>query len=59
MIKNKNQNNQYDAYNEFDISQRNRDERKADPSIFFNKTGNPFLGIMHFLKRKPIPPKTD
>ena len=57
MIKNKNQNNQYDAYNEFDISQRNRDERKADPSIFFNKTGNPFLGIMHFLKRKPITTK--
>ena len=26
---------------------------------FFNDTGNPFLGIMHFLQRKPIPPKTD
>ena len=46
-----------DVYNEFDINQRNADERDADPSVFFNKTGNPFMGFMHFLKRKPVPPK--
>ena len=46
-----------DVYNEFDINERNANEYEADPSVFFNKTGNPFVGFMRFLKRKPVPPK--
>ena len=46
-----------DVYNEFDINERNANEYEADPSGFFNKTGNPFVGFMRFLKRKPVPPK--
>lgn len=45
------------VYNELDINQRNADEYEADPSVFFNKTGNPFIGFMRFLKRKAVPPK--
>jgi hypothetical protein len=45
------------VYNEFDINERNANEYEADPSVFFNKTGNPFVGFMRFLKRKPVPPK--
>lgn len=60
-IKNKkqaqSQNANYDQYNELDSFNRERNERAADPSVFFNNTGNPFLGIMHFLQRKPVPPK--
>jgi len=60
-IKNKkqaqSQNANYDQYNELDSFSRERNERAADPSVFFNNTGNPFLGIMHFLQRKPVPPK--
>lgn len=46
-----------DVYNEVNISERNDNESNADPSVFFNSTGNPFLGFMHFLKRKPVPQK--
>ena len=46
-----------DVYNEFNINERNANEYEADPSVFFNKTGNPFVGFMRFLKRKPVPPK--
>ena len=46
-----------DVYNEIDINERNKAERKADPKIFFYKEGNPFLGFMHFLRRNPVPPK--
>lgn len=46
-----------DVYNELDIIERENNESNADPSVFFNKTGNPFMGFMHFLKRKPVPPK--
>ncbi len=60
-IKNKkqaqSQNANYDQYNELDSFSRERNERAADPRVFFNDTGNPFLGIMHFLQRKPVPPK--
>ena len=60
-IKNKkqaqSQNANYDQYNELDSFSRERNERAADPMVFFNDTGNPFLGIMHFLQRKPVPPK--
>ena len=60
-IKNKKQaqskNANYDQYNELDSFSRERNERAADPMVFFNDTGNPFLGIMHFLQRKPVPPK--
>lgn len=60
-IKNKkqaqSQNANYDQYNELDSFSRERNERAADPSVFFNNIGNPFLGIMHFLQRKPVPPK--
>lgn len=60
-IKNKkqaqSQNANYDQYNELDSFNRERNEWAADPSVFFNNTGNPFLGIMHFLQRKPVPPK--
>lgn len=60
-IKNKkqaqSQNANYDQYNELDSFSRERNERAADPRVFFNNTGNPFLGIMHFLQRKPVPPK--
>lgn len=60
-IKNKkqaqSQNANYDQYNELDSFNRERNERAADPSVFFNNTGNPFLGIMHFLQRKPVSPK--
>ena len=33
------------VYNEFDINERNANEYEADPSVFFNKTGNPFVGF--------------
>ena len=60
-IKNKkqaqSQNANYDQYNELDSFSRERNERAADPRVFFNNTGNTFLGIMHFLQRKPVPPK--
>lgn len=60
-IKNKkqaqSQNANYDQYNELDSFSRERNERAADPRVFFNNTGNLFLGIMHFLQRKPVPPK--
>lgn len=46
-----------DVYNEINVSERNKAERKADPKIFFYKGGNPFLGFMHFLRRNPVPPK--
>ena len=46
-----------DVYNEFNIDERKINESNADPSVFFKSTGNPFLGFMHFLKRKPVPPK--
>lgn len=46
-----------DVYNEIDINERNKAERRADPKIFFYKEGNPFLGFMHFLRRNPVPPK--
>ena len=46
-----------DVYNEFNINERNANEYEADPSVFFNKTGNPFVGFMRFLSRKPVPPK--
>lgn len=46
-----------DVYNEVDRRKRQKAERKADPKIFFNKVGNPFLGFMHFLERTPVPPK--
>lgn len=53
-IKNKkqaqSQNANYDQYNELDSFSRERNERAADPRVFFNDTGNPFLGIMHFCK---------
>lgn len=45
------------TYNEFNINERNANEYEADPSVFFNKNGNPFVGFMRFLKRKPVPPK--
>ncbi len=48
-----------DVYNEFNINERNANEYEADPSVFFNKTGNPFVGFMRFLSRKPVPPKRD
>ena len=60
-LKNKKQaqsQNVNDQYNELNIFERERNERKADPRMFFNSTGNPFLGIMHFLQRKPVPPKS-
>ena len=37
------------TYNELNLNERNSDEYEADPSIFFNKTGNPFVGFMRFL----------
>lgn len=46
-----------DVYNEVDRRKRRKAERKADPEVFFNKSGNPFLGFMHFLERIPVPPK--
>lgn len=46
-----------DVYNEIDVKKRRKAERKADPKVFFNKEGNPFLGFMHFLQRIPVPPK--
>ena len=46
-----------DVYNEVDINERYKAERKADPRIFFYREGNPFLGFMHFLRRNPVPPK--
>ena len=46
-----------DVYNEINVNERYKAERKADPKIFFNKEGNPFLGFMHFLRRNPVPPK--
>lgn len=46
-----------DVYNEIDRRKRRKAERKADPRVFFNKEGNPFLGFMHFLERIPVPPK--
>lgn len=46
-----------DVYNEVDRRKRRKAERKADPKVFFNKSGNPFLGFMHFLERTPVPPK--
>ena len=56
-MKSQNQNVSYDQYNELNIFERERYERDADPRVFFNNIGNPFLGIMHFLQRKPVPPK--
>lgn len=46
-----------DVYNEINVNERYKAERKADPKIFFYKEGNPFLGFMHFLRRNPVPPK--
>lgn len=46
-----------DVYNEVDRHKRRKAEKKADPRVFLNKEGNPFLGFMHFLERIPVPPK--
>lgn len=56
-VRSQNKNINYDQYNELNIFEREQNEETADPSVFFNKTGNPFLGTMHFLQRKPVPPK--
>ena len=46
-----------DVYNEINVNERYKAERKTDPQKFFYKEGNPFLGFMHFLGRNPVPPK--
>ena len=46
-----------DVYNEVSVNKRHSKERNADPNVFFNKSGNPFLGFMHFLERMPVPKK--
>lgn len=46
-----------DPYNELDYVERLKAERNAPPWTFFNNTGNPFLGFMQFLRRKPVPKK--
>lgn len=42
-------------YNEVNRSQRLKAENESDPRLFFNKSANPFLGFMRFLKRVPVP----
>ncbi len=49
----------YDTpFNELNHSERLKNERAAPAYVFFNKTGNPFLGFLRFLKRRPVPKKT-
>lgn len=46
--------NNNSPYNEVNRSQRLQAEKNPNWEIFFNKSGNPFLGFMRFLRRVPV-----